>query len=164
MYITYNDYVAIYAETAISETDFNRLGFRAQRVLDDMTTGVDGVRKLAVAMPTEAYARECVVRCLGELIHTAAQVEVTRNAGAVAKRADGTLATAAAVASVSSGAESMTFASGSAVSSAIRDAAGSTVTERQLYASIVRSYLGGVLDANGVRLLYGGRYPVTLKG
>lgn len=164
MYITYDDYKAIYGDEDITEADFNRLGFRAQRVLDDLTTGVDGVRKLAVAMPTEEYAKECVVRCLGELIHLSAQVEATRNAGAAAKQADGTVAASNAVTSVSSGAESMTFASGSAVSSAIRDAAGSTAAERQLYAATIREYLSGIDDTNGVRLLFGGRYPVALKG
>lgn len=58
----------------------------------------------------------------------------------------------------------MTFASGSAVSSAVRDAAGNVEAERKLYAATVRSYLDGVADANGVRLLFGGRYPVALKG
>lgn len=164
MYITYDAYKTIYGDEDFTEADFNRLGFRAQRVLDDLTTGVDGVRKLAVAMPTEEYAKECVVRCLGELIHLSAQVEVTRNAGAAAKQADGTVATSNAVTSVSSGAESMTFASGSAVSSAIREAAGSTAAERQLYTATVREYLSGIDDANGVRLLFGGRYPVALKG
>ena len=164
MYITYDDYKTIYADSAITEADFDRLGFRAQRMLDDLTTGVDGVRKLAVAMPTEEYAKECVVRCLGELIYLSAQVEVTRAAGAAVKRADGTVAASAAVTSVSSGAESMTFASGTAVSSAIREAAGSAVAERQLYAATVREYLAGIEDANGVRLLFGGRYPVALKG
>lgn len=164
MYITYYDYKAIYWDEDVTEEDFNRLGFKAQRVLDDLTTGVDGVRKLAVAMPTEEYAKECVVRCLCELVHLSAQVEATRNAGAAAKQADGTVAASNAVTSVSSGAESMTFASGSAVSSAIRDAAGSTAAERQLYAATVREYLSGIEDANGVRLLFGGRYPVALEG
>lgn len=164
MYITCEDFKAIYADAAISEADFNRLGFKAQRVLDDLTTGVDGVRKLAVAMPTEAYAKECVVRCLGELIHLSAQVEATRAAGAAVKQADGTVSASAAVTSVSSGAESMTFASGSAVSSAIREAAGNPAAERQLYAATIRAYLNGIDDANGVRLLFGGRYPVALKG
>ena len=164
MYITYEDYAGIYGEAAITEADFKRLGFRAQRVLDDLTTGVDGVRKLAVAMPTEEYAKECVVRCLGELIHLSAQVEAARNAGAPVKQANGTVATSGAVTSVSSGAESMTFASGTAVSSAIREAAGSVEAERQLYTSTIRNYLGGIDDANGVRLLFGGRYPVALRG
>ena len=57
----------------------------------------------------------------------------------------------------------MTFASGTAVSSAIREAAGSEAAERQLYTSTIRNYLGGIEDANGVRLLYGGAYPVWLK-
>ena len=39
MYITYEDYTDIYGEADITEADFNRLGFRAQRVLDDLTTG-----------------------------------------------------------------------------------------------------------------------------
>lgn len=164
MYITYYDYKAIYWDEDVTEEDFNRLGFKAQRVLDDLTTGVDGVRKLAVAMPTEEYAKECVVRCLCELVNLSARVEATRNAGAAAKQADGTVAASNAVTSVSSGAESKTFASGSAVSSAIRDAAGSTAAERQLYAATVREYLSGIEDANGVRLLFGGRYPVALEG
>lgn len=164
MYITYTAFKASYPDTTISEADFNRLGFRAQRVLDDLTTGVDGVRKLEVAMPTEPYARECVERCLGELIHVSAQVEATRAAGAAVKQDDGTVASSGALASISSGAEAMTFASGSAVSSAIREAAGSAAAERQLYAATARLYLDGIEDANGVRLLFGGRYPVALKG
>lgn len=164
MYITYENFKAIYTDTTVSEADFNRLGFRAQRVLDDLTTGLDGIRKLAVAMPTEEYAKECVVRCLGELINLSAQVEATQNAGAAAKQADGTVAASAAVTSVSSGDESMTFASGSAVSSAIREAAGSPTAERQLYAATIREYLNGIDDANGVRLLFGGRYPAALEG
>ena len=140
MYITYEDYAGIYGEAAITEADFKRLGFRAQRVLDDLTTGVDGVRKLAVAMPTEEYAKECVVRCLGELIHLSAQVEAARNAGAPVKQANGTVA------------------------AAIREAAGSVEAERKLYTSTIRNYLGGIDDANGVRLLFGGRYPVALRG
>lgn len=164
MYITYAAFKASYPDTTITEADFHRLGFRAQRVLDDLTTGVDGVRKLAVAMPTEPYALECVERCLGELIHVSAQVEATRAAGAAVKQADGTVASSGALASISSGAEAMTFASGSAVSSAIREAAGSAAAERQLYAATARLYLDGIEDANGVRLLFGGRYPVALKG
>lgn len=164
MYITYEEYAKICGNDAIPKADFDRLGFRVQRVLDDMTTGVDGVRKLVVAMPTEEYAKECVVRCLGELVHLSAQVEAVRAAGAPVKQANGTVAASGTVASVSSGSESMTFASGTAVSSAIRAAAGSMIAERQLYAATVMEYLNGIDDANGVRLLFGGRYPVALKG
>lgn len=164
MYISYEQYVTICGNDRLSEAEFNRLCFRAQRRVDELTTGLDGVRKLEVAWPTDAYTAECVVRCLCELSNIMEQVEAARNAGAASKASDGTVIASRVVTSLSSGAESISYASGVALSSAIQAAAGDVTKEDDLYRSTIRTYLDGLCDANGVRLLYGGAYPVQLKG
>lgn len=163
MYLTYDQYVQLQGDTAIPQADFNRLGFSAQRRVDELTTGLDGVRKLAVAWPTDAYTVECVMRCMCELINLMQRVEAARNAGAASISSDGSVVASGVVASVSSGTESITYATGGAISSAIQAAAGNVQAEDALYRTTIRSYLDGLTDANGVRLLYGGAYPVRLK-
>lgn len=164
MYITYDQYKAVCADSAMTEADFNRYGFQAQRKMDDMTTGVDGIRKLAVAWPTDAYEAECVVRCLCDLTKQIQMVEAVRNAGTVSTGSDGMVTASGVVASVSSGSESISYVAGNALSSVITAAAGDVLKENDLYRATIRSYLDGVCDANGVRLLFGGSYPVALKG
>lgn len=164
MYITYEQYKALYPNSAMTEADFNRYGFRAQRKVDDMTTGVDGIRKLEVAWPTDSYDAECVVRCLCDLTCQMQLVEEARNSGAPSTGSDGFVTASKVVTSVSSGAESISYASGNALSSAIRMAAGDVAKEAELYRSTIRSGLDGVRDANGVRLLFGGCYPIRLRG
>ena len=51
MYITYSEYTALY--DPIEERDFNRLVFQACQAVDNLTTGVDGVKKLRVAFPAD---------------------------------------------------------------------------------------------------------------
>ena len=164
MYITYEQYKEIQGDEAVSEADFKRLCFSAQRRVDELTTGLDGVRKLAVAWPTDDYTAECVMRCLCELTNLMQCVEAARNAGSASTASDGSVVASGVVTSVSSGTESITYATGSSLSSAILAAAGSVQAEDELYRSTIRSYLDGLTDANGVRLLYGGAYPVRLKG
>lgn len=163
MYITYEQYTALYGTDALTEAEFNRFGFIAQRKVDDMTTGVDGVRKLSVAWPVDEYDARCVVMCLCELANQMKAVEVARAAGAASIASDGTVTATKAVVSVSSGAESISYSTGGASMSAINGAAADVSTEAELYRATIRTYLDGVCDANGVRLLYGGSYPVRRK-
>ena len=51
-YVDYEYYKTLYGEKAIPETDFNRLLWDAEREIDKATSGVDNVRKLKVAFPT----------------------------------------------------------------------------------------------------------------
>ena len=68
-YIDYEYYKALYGEENISEIDFNRILWSAEREIDKATSGVDGVKKLQVAFPTSDYDVEVVKRCAVELVN-----------------------------------------------------------------------------------------------
>lgn len=164
-YATYEQVAALYPE--IAEADYTRLSFLADREIDRLTTGVDGVRKLAVAFPSDEFGAAAVVRCEAEIINLMAQIEeaeaAMKAAASYTQRADGSYA-AGAVASVSSGSESISYASFSAApKTAVTVAASDMAAREKLYADKVRLYLSGITDANGVSLLYGGVYPVCIK-
>ena len=63
-YVDYEYYKTLYGEKAIQETDFKRLLWDAEREIDKTTSGVDGVRKLQVAFPTNEEDAETVKRCV----------------------------------------------------------------------------------------------------
>ena len=67
-YIDYEYYSSLYGEKGISETDFNRLLWDAEREVDKATSGVDGIKKLKIAFPTTEYDVEAVKRCVSELV------------------------------------------------------------------------------------------------
>lgn len=161
-YIEYSDYTAIYSE--LSEADFNRLQWLAEKRLDNLTTGVDGYAKLKEAFP-DGDDGEAVKRCLCELIHLSYQIEEAENrirtAQSLITNADGTV-NGAVISSKSSGSESVSYAAinSSTTGSTLVDAAVSDKTvQQQLYTDTVREYLSGVHDANGVNVLYMGPYP-----
>lgn len=156
--MSYSDielYNSLYGE--ISEAEYNRLAWLAARLLDIHTSGVDGVRKLQVAFPVNLDAAESVSRCECALIDLLRRVENTRKLGEPSTNGEG-LAVSGPVSAVSSGAESISYAVGGSV---INDAAADNSIRGRLVADIVREYLGGVADANGVNLLYMGVYPCT---
>ena len=152
-YADYSRYTSIYGEGSISEIDFNRFSYDASRYMDYCTTGVDGVKKLKIAHPTDADDAEAVIRCACALIHDMSEIDAAEKRAAsvrgLVQREDGTV-TGAVVSSVSSG------------QSAIDAAVASEDERRKLYFATVRKYLSGVKDANGVNLLYGGAYPYVL--
>ena len=59
-YIDYEYYKSLYGEKAISETEFNHLLWDAEREINKATSGVDGVKKLKIAFPTDEYDAETV--------------------------------------------------------------------------------------------------------
>lgn len=148
-YITKEKYEALYG--AIDSSAFERLAYDASRLMDTMTTGIDNVKKLKTAMPTDADDAEAVEMCCAKLISLMNNIE---SADGFVTREDGTVISKA-VSSISSGSESMSFGGASSVSGAIAD---SNVRKR-LYQDTVKAYLGGIEDSNGVNLLYMGRYP-----
>ena len=163
-YADYSRYTSIYGEGSISEIDFNRFSYDASRYMDYCTTGVDGVKKLKIAHPTDADDAEAVIRCACALIHDMSEIDAAEKRAAsvrgLVQREDGTV-TGAVVSSVSSGSESISY-SVSSGQSAIDAAVASEDEHRKLYFATVRKYLSGVKDANGVNLLYGGAYPYVL--
>ncbi len=168
-YATYEDYTALYGDGALDEAGFTRLTWEAEHLVDAATTGVDGVRKLRHAWPADEQDAQAVRRCVCALVDTLWQLdkaaESIRKAQALVENADGTVQSRM-VASRSSGSESISYATGSAARSGTTaiDAAVSDQTARaRLLDDTVRRYLSGVPDANGVNLLFLGRYPAKLE-
>lgn len=152
-YITFSEYNTLY--TALSPSEFEAMSFKADRILAVNTVGVDGFDKLKDATPTDEDTLTALKYCAAEIINTLHQIATIEKAGAMVSRADGTMAPAV-VASVSSGSESITYSTATtAVSAAVSDFKARTA----LFSGIVRNYLSGLKDANGVNLLYMGAYP-----
>lgn len=168
-YVNYGYYKSLYGDKAIPEADFNRLAWNAGRKLDIATTGIDNVRKLAVAFPTNDYSAEAVKRCAVALIDTMHRIEqaeeTARSAQGYITRDDGSLQ-GKVVSSVSAGNESISYSvsGGNSSSATLIDKALSDKTvQEQLYKDTIAEYLSGVADANGVNLLYMGRYPYRVE-
>lgn len=149
VYVSFAEFTAVYGSDALTLTAFNRFEFDAEVLLDDWTTGIDGVHKLRVAFPTDPIDAAAVKRCAIELIKTLADID---NIDALSVSGDGGV-----VASKSSGSESISYRDGS---SALLAAAKDSGARAAYVGMIVRRYLSGRSDLNGVNLLYGGAYPV----
>ena len=151
-YVDYEYYKSLYGDKATSEAEFNRLLWDAEREIDKATSGVDNVRKLKVAFPTDIEDAETVRRCVCALVDFLHQLNC---AGRYVERADGIMQ-GGLVSAVSAGNESITYASETVISNATKSLQD---RDRTVYAFIA-SRLHGVSDANGVNLLFGGRYPL----
>lgn len=163
-YIDYEYYSALYGDKAVPEADFARLSWDACRKADVATTGIDGVKKLKVAFPNDEDDAEAVKRCVCKLIEIAGAIEqseqTARSAQGYIQREDGSLQ-GKVVSSVSAGNESISYsASGSSGVTTLIDAVLTDKTaQERLYRDTMSEYLSGIADANGVNLLYMGRYP-----
>ena len=158
MYITYDEYTALY--DPIEEKLFNRLAYDACRELDRRTTGADGVKKLKVAFPTDADSAEAVKRCAAQVINMLAQIHEAEKSASMGR---GLIQTengvqGKIVQSVSAGNESITYATAGS-KTAVDNAAANPESKDSMIYWTIRNYLSGVADANGVNLLFMGRYP-----
>lgn len=168
-YIDYEFYTALYGPE-IPETDFNRLVWDACRRMDARTTGIDRVKKLRSAFPVDEEDAEAVQRCAAALVNALYQIEAAEKAaqsvqGYIA-REDGTV-TSKVVTSLSAGNESIGFSAGgssSGTQTSISAAVSNSAARNQLLDDTVTECLSGVADANGVNLLYMGRYPCRING
>lgn len=145
MRYTYSDYALLYGKNDRVEKSFNRIIWDAEKIVNDITTGVDGICKLRVAYPTDEYAKEAVKRAVLAVVDKIAKVEEMND-----KIAGGEI-----VKSRSAGNESISYETNSEVASV----AASSSEQRMYYARTVERYLSGVSDSNGVNLLYRGMYP-----
>ena len=161
-YIDYEYYKSLYGEKAIPETDFNRILWDAEKEIDKATSGVDGVRKLRMAFPTSDYDAETVKRCVVELVNFLYKLEEAENnansVGQYTERADGSLQ-GKVVSSVSAGNETISYAVGKSADTAISNAIKDLQSKDMAVYQFIENKLSGVSDANGVNLLFGGRYP-----
>lgn len=153
MYVDFDYFSAIYP--AIDEPTFNRFLYSAERIVDNHTTGIDGIRKLQEYFPDNAYDAEAVKRCICELIQSLYALEQIENAIGFKIGTDGEVKSGL-VSSVSSGRESISYATNSQTA---KDKAATDPREKKrLIKSIVESNLSGTKDSRGCHLLYMGSY------
>lgn len=157
-YIRRDYYETLYGE--IDEKTFNRLSWDACRLLDAHTTGIDNVKKLKVAFPTDNDDAEIVKRCACALVQFLNAVESAEKS---AMEMAGFVATeqgmrGKVVSSITSGNESISYSTAK-VETSVYAAAKSKQEKDSAIRNMIREYLSGVTDANGVNLLYMGRYP-----
>ena len=151
MYIEYEYYKTLYGDKALAENEFNRLSWDAEREIDKATWGIDGVKKLEVAFPTNRYDAEVVKRCVCDLIDFLSQLEKAQST----MINDGGI-----VSSKSAGNESISYVIGdTVVTNALRSARGKEIA----ICSLITEKLRDVKDANGINLLYLGSYPYRVE-
>lgn len=160
MYITYSDYVRYYGSDRIEEGQFERIALNVDRVLDMFTTGIDNYRKLREAFPTDEADAQMVKVCGCRIADIIFQVEKTEAAALQSKDMTQTEngVHGKAIASMSAGNESVSYVTGTGTT-LIDQAASSIESQHQIIADVVKTFLSGIEDANGVNLLYMGRYP-----
>ncbi len=122
---------------------------RASDELDSMTFG-----RLADGFPEIAVHAEKVRKAVCAMADALYLVEEQRKAAAATKDAQGNYRPA--VSSISSGQESISYASNSANGSVYGKAAADTVALSVLLRETAAKYLAGIPDANGINLLYAG--------
>lgn len=161
-YVDYEYYKTLYGEKAMEQSDFERIGWDAEREIDKATSGVDNVKKLKVAFPTDEEDAETVKRCVVELVNFLYKLEEAENnansLGQYTEREDGSLQ-GKVVSSVSAGNESISYAVGKSQETAISTAIKSVKDKEKVIYQLISSRLSGISDANGVNLLFAGRYP-----
>lgn len=163
MYVDYNFYKSLYGNAAVDETEFNRFCWVAQKKIDSATTGIDGVKKLKIAFPTNEDDAETVKRCVCAILSLANDIEqATKRISTMhgyVENADGTIR-GKVISSVSAGSESITYsATGTSEKSLIDVVITDKAAQEKLYFDTIREFLSGVKDKNGINLLYMGKYP-----
>lgn len=165
-YVDYEYYKTLYGEKALTEAEFNRLLWDAESEINKATSGFDGVRKLQVAFPTSDYDAEAVKRCVCALVEFLNQIETAElnanSVGQYTERVDGSLQ-GKVVSSVSAGNVSISYAVGKSADTAISNAIKDLQSRDMAVYQFIASRLSGVSDANGVNLLFGGRYPYRVE-
>lgn len=158
-YIDLEYYASLYGEIP---ADFNRLSWEACRRLDAATTGIDGVKKLKAAFPTDEDDAETVKRCACAVVGLLDQIEKAEKSATAARGYEETESgmRGKVISSMSAANESISYATAASNSATAIDKAVSSMADREAMVSgIIRDYLSGVTDANGVNLLYMGPYP-----
>lgn len=159
MYITIEEYSKLYDQ--LEDKVFNRLVVEACRVMDNHTTGVDGVKKLKAAFPTAEGDALAIKHCAAKIINLLHQIQEAEETAAVARgytKTDQGLQRKI-ISRVESGNDAISYSETKLTNSTIDAAVADVSARKTLIANTVREYLSGVCDANGVNLLYMGEYP-----
>lgn len=117
--------------------------------LDALTSG-----RLISAFPTDETASTKVSKAVCAIADALFLIDSQRQAAAAKQTADGSYH--GAVASISSGKESISYSAIGAAASVYASAAASVAEQTRLIGDIACKYLANIPDANGVNLLYAG--------
>lgn len=156
MYADYTYYQAEYGGK-MSADDYKRFSRRAERRIDGITGN-----KLQFAYPTDERAVQAVKDCACEIADFLWQIDTYASAamesiGTVAQT-DGTVK-GKTITSVSSGSESISYSAGGSANTAVSEAAKDKKVADTMIYGMVQDGLCGVVDSNGVNLLFAGAYP-----
>lgn len=158
-YIRKDYYEGLYGE--ISERDYSMLSWEAERVLNLHTTGIDGVKKLKIAFPTDEEDAEAVKRCAAKIINFLHKVILEETAliaaSGYAETEQGMRGKV--ITSVSAGNESISYSTATNTATEVTAAAKDHKVRDKIVSDIVWEHLSGIADANGVNLLFMGKYP-----
>lgn len=148
-YADYDFYIHDFFGDVLIEYSAKKWLDAASDALDTLTFG-----RLTFAFPTaEAHAVK-VKKAVCAVAETLYFVDCERRAAAAQQKSDGSYRRA--VASVSSGRETVSYASGSAADSVYAAAAADADDCTKLVLQTALKYLANVPDANGINLFYGG--------
>lgn len=159
MYIEFDDYVQFYQDGCDFQ-NFNRLSIEACRKLDYHTTGLDGVKKLKAAFPTDEDDARMVRYCACKIVHILGQIEAAETAMRSARGYEETEngIRGKVITSITAGNESISYSAGGGSAATLIDKA---LTDKsvqdKLITDTIRECLSGIRDANGVNLLFMGR-------
>ncbi|MBO7251810.1 MAG: hypothetical protein J6V25_04215 [Oscillospiraceae bacterium] len=159
MYITFDEYSELY--DTIDEKLFNRLAFDASRMMDFQTTGIDGVRKLREAFPQNEDDVRAVKHCAAKVVNLLHQIHEAEVSSTAARGYEATEqgVRGKIITSVSAGNESISYSAKSSAETVVDKAVSDIAFRDSLVAGLIWKGLSGVSDANGVGLLYMGKYP-----
>lgn len=155
-YADYQFYTEKYYGDTVPESDFPKYADRASDRIDMITFG-----RLADGLPDDERSQTRIKKAACSLADTIYQIDQIKKASmetvGTVVREDGTV-TGKAVSSVSSGAESISYVTGTSGSNTdiYSQAAMDKKVENALLRQIATDYLAGVVDKNGICLLYAG--------
>lgn len=148
MYADYSFYTSTYFGDTLTAGNANKWLDRASDYVDTIT-----YHRLESAFPTEETDAKRVKKAVCAIADALYFIDAQRQAGAAQVDADGRVT--GAVASMSSGKESISYATGG-TASVYSVAASNTAVADSYTRGVAESYLANVPDANGVNLLYAG--------
>lgn len=148
-YADYSFYTGSFFGDVLTAQNANKWLELASDELDNLTFG-----RLTFAFPEKAAHIAKVKKAVCAVAEALFNIDAQRKATAATVAADGTYR--GAIASVSSGRESISYSAGNASASTYAAAAASEAEQSKLIGSIAVKYLANIPDCNGVNLLYAG--------
>lgn len=163
MYADYTDYQNFYGMKRLQEADFMQFAIKAQKILDHYTTGVDNVKKLKIAFPTDEDSVLYVKACFCDITDMLYEISEAEKMAGLARGFESTAdgIRGKVITSRSAGNESISYSAsgGTQAATEMDKAVADPDAKARMINDVVTRYLSGVTDANGVNLMYMGRYP-----